>query len=61
MRSTELRFLGGTQYGNSFKPFEKDKVDLYKSKISDLDAFGSKIKIGVNNQFNPETTHRREH
>lgn len=61
LRSTELPFQGHSTYRNSFKNFDSDKLELYKTDIRNLSACGSRISLGPKDVKYDETTNRREY
>jgi len=60
LRSTELPFQEHSTYKNSFKSIDSDKIELYKTDIRNLSAYGSRISLGPKDVKYNETTNRRE-
>lgn len=60
LRSTELPFKEHSTYKNSFRSIDSDKVELYKTDIKNLSAYGSTFSLGPKDVKYDETTHKRE-
>ena len=57
VRSVDLGFQGDSSYKNTFKEFDKDQIDLYKTDISSLNAFHSKFSLAPKQRLSMQTTY----
>lgn len=57
VRSVDLEFQGHSSYKKTFKSFDKDQIDLYKTEISSLNAFHSKFSLAPKERLSMQTTY----